>query len=51
MIPACSKANERELEDGEDTLKGSTAKEGEADKETSKYRSNEHASTLLPTAA
>jgi len=36
MVPVCSKAKERELEDGDDTLKGSTVKEGEADKEASK---------------
>jgi hypothetical protein len=36
IVPACSKAKESEAEDGDDTLIGRTAKEGEADKVTSK---------------
>jgi hypothetical protein len=51
IVPDCSKSNEREFEDGDDTLRGKTAKDGEADIVASKYSRNEHARALLPTEA
>jgi hypothetical protein len=36
MVPDCSKAKESEFEDGDDTLRGKTVREREADRVVSK---------------